>query len=140
MATMPGPVSALPARPVTASASDSETDARARHRSATCRSLIEERRLIGNGLGFDLCPAPVWDILLDLYLARQEGHSTYMWQACVASNIALSSAHRKISELIALGLVERTDADTDKRRVGIRLTLPCVDRLNMLMDRLSGRR
>lgn len=106
-------------------------------RRDTCRTLLEERRLIGGTLGFDVCPAPVWDILLDLYLAEQEGRSLYLWQSCVAANIALSSAHRKIGEMTAHGLIERTDGGHDRRRIGIRLSRACSRRLDDLMDQLA---
>lgn len=107
-------------------------------RIVMCRALIQQRRLIGDSLGFQLCPDPVWDILIDLYLAHHEGRAAYLWQSCVAANIPISSAHRKIGELIAQGLVERTAAMADKRRIGIRLASAYVERLNILMDRLAG--
>jgi hypothetical protein len=52
-----------------------------------------------------LCPAAIWDIVFELYLTEQEGRSLYLWQSCVAANIALSSAHRNIGEMTAQGLV-----------------------------------
>ncbi|WP_157217980.1 MarR family transcriptional regulator [Flavisphingomonas formosensis] len=62
--------------------------------------LIAERKLLGERLGFDACPSPTWDILLDLYLAHHERRAIYLWSLCIAANIPLSSAHRKISELV----------------------------------------
>ena len=119
---------------LTAAPCDNEAD----RRLDMCRALIRQRRLIGDSLGFQLCPDPAWDILIDLYLAHHEGRAAYLWQSCVAANIPISSAHRKIGELIAEGLIERTAAMADKRRIGIRLSSAYVERLDILMDRLVG--
>ena len=101
-------------------------------RKETCRKLIAERRLVGGHLGFETCPSPTWDVLLDLYLAHLEHRSTYLWSLCIAANIPMSSAHRKIGELVSNGLLERlADAD-DGRRVTMRLMPETL----LLMDRL----
>ncbi len=115
------------------------TDARdppIERRRRQCLALLHERRVVGDLLGFRLCPDPVWDILLDLYLAHLEHRITYLWQSCVAANAPISSAHRKIGELIELGLVERTGSFADKRLVGVRLTLEGRTRFDELTDRL----
>jgi len=114
------------------------TDDRTPARLATCRCLLRERRMIGDSIGFHLCAVPVWDILLDLYLAEQEGRPMYLWQSCVAANIPISSAHRKIGEMVSEGLLERTTVLGDKRCIGIRLTESCIQRLDALMDQLAA--
>ncbi len=106
------------------------------HRLTQCRSLVQQRKIVGDSLGFHLCPAPTFDILLDLYLAALERRPTYVWQSCVAANIPVSSAHRKISVLIAKGLVERAGTMPDKRLVSIQLSAHGIAMLDKLMDRL----
>lgn len=106
-------------------------------RLAQCRLMIQQRKIVGECLSFHLCPAPAWDILLDLYLAALEGRRTCVWQSCVAANIPVSSAHRKIGGLIAKGFVERGDTMSDKRLVSIRLSAQSMELLDDLMDRLA---
>jgi len=101
-----------------------------------CRALIRRRRIVGDSLGFHLCQAPAMDILLDLYLAAFEGRVTYVWQSCVAANIPVSSAHRKVTDLIAKGYIERAGAMSDKRLASIQLSARGRAALDKLMDRL----
>ncbi len=119
-----------------AGAIDGSIDPRADRRRQQCLALLRERRIVGDHLGFQLCPNPSWDILLDLYLAELEDRTTYLWQSCVAANTPISSAHRKIGELIEQGLVERTGSFADKRRVGIRLSALGRMKFDRMMDRL----
>lgn len=102
-----------------------------------CRRLIQERRTILEILGPPLCLAPMWDILLDLYLAELEERPIYLWQSCVASNIPISSAHRKISNMIESGILERTGLGSDKRRVDIALSPATRGDMHRLVDALS---
>ncbi|GAA0309321.1 hypothetical protein GCM10009087_19210 [Sphingomonas oligophenolica] len=106
-------------------------------RHEVCRRLIAERRLVGIQLGFDLCPAPTWDMLLDLYLAHQEGRKIYLWSLCMASHVPTTSAHRKITELTRKGLLVRHADGADGRRVSIELTEQCLSRLDGLLDSIS---
>jgi hypothetical protein len=106
-------------------------------RVRVCRFLIAERRLVGEHVGFAICPSPTWDILLDLYLARQEDRTIYIWSLCVASNIPLSSAHRKIAELIHQGLLARSSDNMDGRRVSISLTVGAYNRVERLLDAIG---
>ncbi len=109
-------------------------------RREVCRRLIAERKLVGAKLGFDLCPAPTWDILLDLYLAHQEDRATYLWSLCMAAHIPTSSAHRKIAELTKKGLLTRSADGDDGRRVSVGLTEECRARLDALIDKIGSRR
>jgi hypothetical protein len=102
-----------------------------------CRRLIQERRIILQALRPELCLAPAWDILLDLYLAELEERPIYLWQSCVASNIPISSAHRKISHMIESGIVERTGLGSDRRCVDIALSPATRGDMHRLVDALT---
>jgi len=108
----------------------------AERRREICVRLLAERRLVGAVLGFDLCPAPTWDMLLDLYLAHLEGRKTYLWSLCMASHVPTTSAHRKIAELTKKGLLTRSADGQDGRRVAVGLTQGCISLLDDLIDRL----
>jgi len=105
-------------------------------RADMCRRLIAERRLIGAQLGFDFCPSPTWDILLDLYLARCERRRTYVWSLCMAAHVPTTSAHRKIAELVRQGWLARGADSDDGRRISVALTDEALARLDALFDRM----
>lgn len=106
-------------------------------RLAMCKRLIAGRKLIGEHLGFEACPCPTWDVLLDLYAALHEGRTTYLWSLCVAANIPMSSAHRKITELIGADVLGRSGDDADGRRVAVHLRPSTIATLDRLFDALA---
>ncbi|WIW89578.1 MarR family transcriptional regulator [Sphingobium sp. V4] len=102
-------------------------------RVEACRLLVAERNQIGSYLGFDLCPVPAWDILLDLYIAFHEGRETHISSLCLAANIPLSTAHRKIGEMVDNGILQRGFAGG---RVTVDLTGEYMKKLDRLFDDL----
>lgn len=106
-------------------------------RRELCRQLIAERKMIGAQLGFDLCPSPTWDMLLDLYLAHHEGRKTYVWSLCMAAHVPTTSAHRKIAELAAKGWLRRGPDREDGRRIAVELTFESLTRLDTLFDLMA---
>lgn len=112
-----------------------EGDSLARRRIDICRLLIKERKRIGVHLGFELCPAPAWDMLLDLYVARHDRQSVQIWSLCVASNIPTSTAHRKIGEMVDAGILVR---EPEGGRVIVKLSEVYVSKLEALLDDLAA--
>jgi predicted transcriptional regulator len=108
-------------------------DSAAPSRVEACRLLIAERKQIGSHLGFDLCPDPAWDMLLDLYIAFHERRETHISSLCLAANIPLSTAHRKIGEMVEDGILQRGFAGG---RVTVDLTGEYVEKLDRLFDDL----
>jgi DNA-binding MarR family transcriptional regulator len=101
--------------------------------------LIAERRLVGEHLGFAICPCPAWDVLLDLYIAHQEQRLIYLGSLCVAANVPASSAHRKISDMMRRGLLDRSADEGDGRRVTVSLAPDAYRMMDRLLDRISAR-
>ena len=102
-------------------------------RVEACRLLIAERKQVGTHLGFDLCPVPAWDMLLDLYIAYHEGRETHISSLCLAANIPLSTAHRKVGEMVEDGILQR---GVGGGRVSVDLTSEYVEKLDRLFDDL----
>lgn len=102
-----------------------------------CKALIQIRRAVGDSLGFSLCPSPIWDMLMDLYLAHHEQREVYLWPLCMAANIPLSTAHRKIGAMEKRGLLSRTNVQKDRRRIGIRLTDTGLQTVSSLLDQID---
>lgn len=105
-----------------------------RCREKICKRLIAERKRVGVHLGFELIPAPAWDILLDLYLAERAGKAVQIWSLCIAANVPTSTAHRKITDMIDDGLLARS---MEGGRVMIGLAPGTVVKLEALFDDLG---
>lgn len=110
------------------------SEERGRRREQICRRLIAERKRVGMHLGFDLVPAPAWDILLDLYLANLLGKPTQIWSLCIAANVPTSTAHRKISDMVDRNLLARS---MHGGRVMVRLVPDTILKLEGLLDELG---
>jgi hypothetical protein len=106
-------------------------------RITMCRALIQIRKVVGDSLGFGLCPSPIWDMLLDLYLAHHERREVYLWPLCMAANTPLSTAHRKIGEMERHGLVVRDLSARDRRRIGIKMSEEGLSTISRLLDRID---
>ena len=104
-------------------------------RVEVCRILIAERKQVGTHLGFDLCPDPAWDMMLDLYMALHHGRQTHISSLCLAANIPLSTAHRKVGEMVEADIFMR---GMEGGRVVVGLTPEYVAKLDHLFDDVAG--
>jgi hypothetical protein len=104
-----------------------------------CRLLVAMRDVVGGSLGFDTCPNPIWDMLLDLYLARYEDREVYLWPLCIASHCPLSTAHRKVLLMERSGLVVRANKGRDRRRTHVTMTDEGAAIMDWLLDRMTDK-
>ena len=79
-----------------------------------------------------------WDILLDLYWARQEGRVVSVSSACLASAVPPTTGLRHLGRLERHDLVERCYDPFDKRRCFIALTEQCATIMDRWFARLAG--
>jgi DNA-binding MarR family transcriptional regulator len=91
---------------------------------ALARQIYEARRLRSADLSVvdDLFQEPIWDLLLDLYIAHVERREVAVTSACVAANVPATTALRAISALVQRGLVERSNDPDDRRRILLHLS------------------
>lgn len=108
-------------------------------RVEVCRLLVSMRVVLGDALGFSVCANPIWDMLLDLYLARHEGREVYLWPLCIASHCPLSTAYRKVSFMEKRGLVVRLNATRNKRRINVAMTDQGQEIMDGILDRMTDR-
>lgn len=99
-----------------------------------CKRLVAMRKIVGVSLGYSLCPNPVWDMLLDLYLADYDHRDVFMLSLCGAANIPSSTAQRKIVEMEKAGWLRRESTDTDRRCIEVKLTTDGTWLVNSLLD------
>lgn len=82
----------------------------------------------------DLFGEPVWDMLLDLYVAYANGNQVRTSSLCIAAGVPHSTALRYIDAMEIKGLVRRTKVDQDNRLRMISLTQPAVIALENVLS------
>lgn len=110
-----------------------------KHRASICDTLIFERTLVGSLFGSDMCACPVWDMLLDLYRARQQDKPLYCWPVTVAAQVPTSTAYRKLEMMERYDLVTSLPQQEDRRQHAIELTELSLNRMDSLIDQIGQR-
>jgi hypothetical protein len=91
------------------------------------RRIIRQRQLRARFFEGDLFADPAWDMLLDLAAARAEHVRVSVTSLCIASAVPPTTALRWISQMTDMGLLERVNDETDRRRAFITLTDKAAD-------------
>lgn len=99
-----------------------ELDALSHRHLALARRLYRERRVRVRHFAHGLFAEPVWDILLDLFIAECEGKTITISSACIAADVPATTALRHLGWLIAEGLLTRAPHPVDARSSVVRLT------------------
>ncbi|WP_374942646.1 hypothetical protein [Sphingomonas sp.] len=73
-------------------------------------------------------------MLLDLFVAHEQGHSVSVSSLCIASGGAPTTALRQIGQLEARGFVTRRGDERDRRRCWIHPTPPAIDLVRSLVE------
>lgn len=108
-----------------------------RTRLEMCRRLIASRRIVGDRLGYGICPSPILDMLLELFVATNEGRPVYSWSLCMFAHVPISTALRKMETMEQEGMVIREKTSRDRRRVQVYLTPAGHATIEGLLDRLA---
>lgn len=88
-----------------------------------------ERRKRDEHFPSGLFGEPAWDLLLALFVARQDGRSLTLPEASEAARVSLSSGRRLIARMEGEGLIERSGAHRSRGRT-VQLTAQTLDRLS----------
>lgn len=86
--------------------------------------------------GLALFEDPAWDILLSIYIDEAADRPISVSSACIASNVAQTTALRWIARLQETGAIVREDDPFDGRRSNLRLTPAARERMNQLLSGL----
>jgi hypothetical protein len=89
---------------------------------ALARKLAAGRRVRDRVFGRELFPNPAWNILVELFIAAEEGRNVTIKSACVAAGVPQSTALRHIAHLIEVRLTARAQHPSDARSAYLRLT------------------
>ncbi|MBB4087562.1 MarR family transcriptional regulator [Sphingomonas carotinifaciens] len=85
-------------------------------RLAEAKTLLAGRRRRGSCFKGVRFSDPSWDMILELYVAEQEGSTIAVSQLCTLSGGSMTTALRHIEDLEALGLINRAPDPTDRRK------------------------
>jgi len=94
----------------------------ARTHVARARTLYRQRRIRARHFPGSLFAEPVWDLLLDLFIAGQEQRQVSVSSACLAANVPATTALRHIQWLVEHRLAERCPHPDDGRSTLLRTT------------------
>lgn len=89
---------------------------------AEARRLSASRRHRDRLFGSELFPNPGWNILVELFIAGEEGRNITIKSACVAAGVPQSTALRHIAHLIDVRLTARAQHPSDARSAYLKLT------------------
>ena len=65
---------------------------------------------------------PVWDLLLDLFIATAEGRGIVVSSACIAAEVPRTTALRQMKKMVSAGLLVRLCHPRDSRCTLVSLT------------------
>lgn len=81
----------------------------------------------------DLFHDPAWDLLLDLFVASEQGSNISVSSACIASSVPPTTGLRMLMALKERGLLAFEPDPFDKRRSFVRLSEAMRQRMRALM-------
>lgn len=89
---------------------------------AEARRLAKARRVRDRVFDRTMFLNPAWNILVELFIAAEEGRSVTIKSACVAAGVPQSTALRHIAHLIEMRLTIRAQHPSDARSAYLKLT------------------
>jgi hypothetical protein len=107
---------------------------------ALAKQLIRRRRHRNVVLGDTFFGEPVWEIMLDLYIAIREGRRVSLSSACMATSVPLSTAARLIARLIEEGHLRKVPDPHDRRRFWVELCEAKLRSMEALLEDWSQAR
>lgn len=101
------------------------------------RRIVRDRQRRAKFFEGDLFADPAWDMLLDLTAARAEHARVSVTSLCIASGVPPTTALRWIGHMTEVGLLQRLEDETDRRRAFIALTDKASDAMARFFAELS---
>lgn len=91
------------------------------------RRILRQRQQRARFFDAEFFADPAWDMLLDLTAARAEQKRVSVTSLCIASGVPPTTALRWIGQLSHVGLFERVEDSSDRRRAFIGLSEKAAD-------------
>jgi DNA-binding MarR family transcriptional regulator len=102
---------------------------------AVAERLYCERRARDERFPAGLFGEPAWDLMLALFMAREEGRELHLDEAYRAAGVEAGAGRALVTRLEARNMVARAPSKRAKRRQSLHLTKDAVERL---ADYLAG--
>jgi hypothetical protein len=102
------------------------------------RQILAARGRIGNFIDADLFADPARDILLDLFVAGEEGRRISISSCCIAAAVPPTTALRWIGMLKKRELIQETVDPADGRRKWLSLTPSVHEAMRDYVNAISG--
>lgn len=93
-----------------------------------------QQKILGSGLLDDAA----WVMLLDLLLMHIERRPLAVTALCVGAGVPMTTALRRLDQLIAKGLVQKSSDLSDRRRMLVSITPKGVESVCSILERLWG--
>lgn len=106
---------------------------------ALVKRLIGDRRHREKHFASSLFADPVWDIILDLFLAEIESRPISVSSATSAANVPQTTGLRCIAMLTEKGMILRIPAPLDRRKVYLQLSPLISSSVRAYLDNLANR-
>jgi Winged helix DNA-binding domain len=90
------------------------------------KALYQQRRLRARYFAGSLFAEPMWDMLLDLFIADCERRRITVKSVCIGADVPMTTALRHLRWLHEQGLVERLSHPRDDRSTHVRLTAGAI--------------
>ena len=103
------------------------------------KGVIKSRNVREQIFGTDIFRDPAWDMLLDLYVNRDEGRETSVSSLCIAAGVPATTGLRYIAAMEELGFLTRRKDHRDARRVLIDPDPLAMTGVERAVSRLSVR-
>jgi DNA-binding NarL/FixJ family response regulator/predicted transcriptional regulator len=101
---------------------------------AVMRVHSTKARLLGNGLMDDAA----WVMLLDLLLMHLENKPLAVTALCVSSGVPVTTALRRLDQLIGKGLALKTPDYADRRRLLVSITPKGIECVSAIVQHMQG--
>ena len=101
---------------------------------AALKQMRSLRRMRSQHFPTQLFSDPCWEMLLDLYDGHLAAAEVTVTSLGAASGVPLTTALRRMDQLMVHGLIERTEDVGDKRRTIVRLPRPGLEAVEGLFD------
>jgi len=87
------------------------------------RRIYAQRRRRNRHLPADMFREPAWDIMLDLFIAAEEGRRIPVTSACIAADVPSTTGLRWLQVLETRGFIDRRADPNDGRRTYVALSV-----------------
>lgn len=105
---------------------------------AIARTLYGIRRKREAFIDPVLLGEPVWDILLNLYIAEHENRKTPTTKSCVGGAASQTTGLRALDRLEKLGYIERCNDEKDRRLTLVCLTAQGITTMDSYIASIAG--